>query len=692
MATNNSKLQLTNLDFDTIKSSLKTYLQNQNEFADFDFEGSGLNVILDILSYNTFYNAFYMNMVANEMFLDSAVLRQSVVSHAKLIGYTPRSAVASQAYLNVTITKTPGDNTRVLKIPRYTQFAAQGANNTSYSFYTVDDTVYVQNNSSTFTFTNVLVKEGLPVTKSFLYNQATNPTAYFKLTDVNLDTSTMTVGVQTSATNPSYNIFSLAQDATEVSKNSNVYYLEEAQDGTYQIYFGDGVLGAALSDQNIVTVSYLVTKADLANGCQTFALQSQVLSGSSSNVSLSNMNNPSFGGAQIEDIASIKFTAPKSFISQNRAVTVNDYINLINKNYPYFNAVNVWGGNESSPPVYGVVYVSAIPKTGFVITQAQQQYLLNTVLKPISVLTVTPKYVNADYDFLNFTVNIMYNPAKTALSAQQLQSAIGKSIQTFSNQYLSTFNSSFYYSKFLQYIDGTDNSIQASQATIYLQKTFTPDLSNTTSYNLNFGVPLHRGTLNDRLYSAPYFNLNDQSGNQQQCYLEEIPFSFGGVDDVQIVNPGYGYASAPTITISGDGKGANAYPIIVNGQVTSVVVDNPGDQYTTATIAISGGGSVGTPAVLTPILLGSTGTLRTYYFDSMSTKKILNNNAGKIYYSNGMISLINFGPSNVGSSDQSLSIYAQPQDSIFSSSQHIVLAYNSNDSSALNINLTPVSS
>jgi hypothetical protein len=689
MATN-SKLQLTGLDFDSIKQNLQTYLQSQSEFSDYDFQGSALNILLDVLAYNTFYNAYYMNMVANEMFLDSAVLRQSIISHAKLIGYTPRSAICSQTYLNVTITRGISDSTTSLRLPRFTQFSAQGQNGTAYSYYTVDDTPTIQNTGSTFAFTNVLVKEGLPVTKSFQYVAATNPNASFELTDENIDISTLIVTVQTSTTNPSFQLFTLAQDATQVSTTSNVYYIEESRNGGYTVYFGDGVLGAALVDGNVVKFSYLTTNADAANGCKTFSLQSQILPLSVGSAVLANINAPTSGGAPIETISSIKFSAPKSFISQNRAVTVNDYVNLVNQKYPYFNAVNVWGGEQASPPVYGVVYISAVPKNGFTVTQAQQQYLLNDVLKPISVLTVTPQYVPADYNFLNFNINVTYDPNKTTYTPNSLQTAIGKSVSNFANTNLNTFNSSFYYSKFLSAIDSTDTSIYASEAKIYLQKKFIPDLQNSTSYTLTFGVPLHRGTLNDRLYSSPAFNLNDISGASQLSYIEEIPFSYGGIDGVQIVNPGNGYTVSPTLTINGDGVGANAYAVIVNGQIGKVIVDKPGDQYTTATITIGGGGATGSGAVLTPILLGSVGTLRTYYFDANGTKKVLNNNAGTIYYSNGTIQLVNFGPSAVGSVDGSLSIYAQPEDSTFAASHNIVLAYNNGDSSALSINLTTV--
>ena len=680
-----SKIQLSSLDFDAIKQNFKTYLQSQSQFQDYDFEGSALNVLLDVLAYNTFYNAYYMNMVANEMFLDTAVLRKSVVSHAKLLGYTPRSARASQVYASVVITRSPSDTTPVLKIPAYTQFSGLSPNTTALSFYTVDDTEAVSVSGSTFTFTNVLLKEGTPVTKSFLYDATTNPQQYFDLVDGNIDTSTLSVIVQTSASNPSYNTFILAQDATQVDTTSQVYYLEEGQNGNYRIYFGDGVIGSTLTDQNIVSVKYLTTNADAGNGCGVFTLQSPVLVGSVASVSVTGTSG---GGTPAEDVSSIKFTAPKSFIAQNRAVTKNDYISMINQKYPYFDSVNVWGGDEETPPVYGKVFISAKPKNGFVVTQTQQQYLLNTVLKPISILTVTPEFVDADYNYLNFNIKVNYENKQTFLTQQQLVSAVQNVVYQYTSTNLNSFNSMFEYSKFLAAIDSVDRSVQSSSATIYMEKRFNPDLTKAQSYILKYGSPLHRGTLNDRIYSSPYFILNDPSGVQQKCFLEEIPFSFGGIDQIEITNPGRGYTTVPSVTIEGDGRGANAYPVVVNGQIASIVIDSLGAEYTTATAVVSGG--FGSGATLNPILTGTKGTLRIYYFDSNSNKKILSNNAGTVYYSNGTVYLDNFNPSDVGGTFQTLSLYAQPQDNNIASYKNTIVTYDTSDNAALIVNMMPV--
>ena len=697
---NNSQLQLTSLDFDTIKQNLITFLQGQSQFQDYNFQGSAINALLDVLTYNTFYNAYYMNMIANEMFLDSAIMRENIVSHAKLLGYLPTSAVASQTFLNVVVQKSVTDPTLSLNLPRFTQFAALGSGGTSYSFYTADDTHYVANNGTTFTFNNVMVKEGTPVVKSYIMDTTNNPSQIFDLVDTGIDVSTIQVSVQTSSTNPTYNVFTLAQNATQVTANSHVYYIEEGSNQNYLIYFGDGIIGANLVNQNIITVSYLVTKADAANGLQKFSLQSNLININgfqgpvTSNVTATAASN---GGSPIESPNKIKFAAPLTFVAQNRIVTKNDYISQINAKYPYFDAVTVWGGEEVNPPVYGKVYVSAKPKNGFVVTTAEQNYLLNNILKPISVLTVTAEFVQPDYDFLNFNLNVNYNPKQTTLSSTQLQSAIAGTINSYVSAYLNTFNANFAFSKLLALVDNTDPSIESSSATIYLQKKLTPTLNVGDTYVINFGTPLHRGITNDRVYSKPYFIAKDSYGNDQQCYIEETPYSFSGIDSYQIINPGSGYTSAPVIKIDGDGVGANAYTVIVNGQINSVVIDNQGVNYTTAAfvdpitnseVLTTGGGNNGQ---ITAVLGQLYGTLRTFYYDVNNVKQILNTNAGIINYNAGTLTLSNFYTSGVGNSAGILNIYAQPLNDNFASNNNIILTYDSFDPSALEINLNIVS-
>jgi hypothetical protein len=680
----NSKLELTNLDFDSVKNSLKTFLRSQSQFQDYDFEGSAINSLLDVLAYNTHYNAFYLNMVANEMFLDTAVLRQSVVSHAKTLGYTPRSAVASQAVINVAITKTNTDPTVILTLPRFTTFTSDALDGVSYTFVTLDDVTSTAS-GNTFSYSYIPVVEGAPTVKTFIVNNATNPKQLFDLQDQNIDTSTIQVVVQNSLTNIQQARFTIATDSTEVNGASNVFFLQEGTNGNYQIYFGDGIIGSRLVDGNALIISYIITNADAANGLQVFKLNSIPLSGATANTT---MISPSAGGDQPEDISKIKFNAPKSYIAQNRAVTKNDYIALINKLYPYFDAINIWGGEEENPPVYGKVFISAKPRSGYVITESQKDYVINNVIKPISILTVTPEFVDVDYNYLVWTVNVEYDSKQTTKSQGEMINTVKSAVNNYGALNLNSFNSEFRLSRMLRSIDDAENSILASTATVFLEKQFSPDLINSQSYTLKFGIPLKRGTTNERLYSTPSFTIADLSGVNRQAYIEETPESFSGFDDVQIINPGKNYTTAPSLTIVGDGFGANAYPIIVNGKIQSVVIDNKGSEYTTATIKASGGG--GTGASLVPVLQGRTGTLRTYYYDNNNNKIILNAAAGTIDYVNGIVYITNFNPTAISNQYNTLKIIIQPDVLSFSSSKSNILTIDPNDQNAITVQLTDI--
>jgi hypothetical protein len=680
----NSKIQLTNIDFDSLKASLKSFLQNQTQFQDYNFEGAAINVLLDILAYNTHYNAFYMNMIANEMFLDTAVLRQTVVSHAKSLGYTPKSATAAQATINVAITKSNTDNTVLLTLPRFTSFGSAALSGNSYNFVTLDD-VTVQASGNTFFFPNVIIKEGAPTVVSFLVDTTTNSTQTFDLTDQNIDTSTIQVIVQQSPTNIQQTKFTLATDFTEVGATDNVYFLQEGTNGNYQIYFGDGIIGANLDNGSVLVVSYIITNANVANDLQTFQLKSAVLSSSTSNTTTVA---GSAGGSVIEDVASIKFNAPKSYIAQNRAITVNDYIALINKNYPYFDAVTIWGGEDEVPPVYGKVFISAKPKNGFAITEAQKQFVISQIIKPISILTVTPEFVDVDYNYIVLAIDAEYDSTQTTRNTGQISSLIINAINNYANLNLNTFNSEFRLSRMLRAIDDSEISILSSTATIYIEKHLTPALNVSAIYTTTIGFPLKRGTTNDRLFSTPAFSINDLSGTSRQAYIEETPNSFSGLEEVDIINPGSGYITSPTLTVIGDGVGANAYSIIVNGKVASVIIDNPGSEYTTATVTASGGGGSG--ATFNSTLQGKTGTLRTYYYDTNNNKIILNDVAGVINYVDGIITLNNFAPTAISNTSGILKILVQPDVLSFSSSKQNILTIDPNDVNAILVSLTDV--
>jgi len=410
------RLNVTDLDFDTLKSNLKSFLKQQSEFSDYDFEGAGLNVLLDILAYNTHYNSYYLNMLANESFLDSAILRNSVVSHAKRFGYTPRSASAPLAKINFSVdslSSTPGS----LTLPEGYIFLSNLIDSKSYNFITLEDTT-VSKTGNNFVFANLKIYEGQLATYSFTHVEASNPKQIFTLPDINIDTSTIKVSVRESISNSTSTVYTLNTDALDIDSTSEVYYIQEGQNNKYEIYFGNNVLGKKIPDGSIVSVKYLITNGDLANKANSF-IATSTIGGYSTFIVNSTL--AASGGAPRETVDQIKFAAPLQFTSQNRAVTKNDYIKLIQQKYPQFEAVNVWGGEENDPPIYGKVFISAKPKEGFEVTDAEKEFVKEKIIKPISILTVTPEIVDIDYNFLKLISKVYYDPTKTISNTNTLK-------------------------------------------------------------------------------------------------------------------------------------------------------------------------------------------------------------------------------------------------------------------------------
>ena len=681
-----NRLNVTELDFDTIKTNLKNFLRNQSEFTDYDFEGSGLNVLLDVLAYNTHYNAYYLNMIANESFLDSSLLRNSVVSHAKRYGYTPRSASASKAVVNFTVnsgSSTPGS----LILPAGYVFLSNLIDNKVYNFVTLND-VSVTKTANNFVFNNLNVYEGSLNFFSFTHSQSSNPKQIFAIPDSNIDTSTLRVSVQQSSSNTETIVYNLATDSINLTGDSEAYFLQEGLNQQYEIYFGDDIIGKKIPDGGIVNVTYLSTSGSIANRASSF-VGTSTISGFA-NFSVTTIAN-SAGGSEKETVDQIKFAAPLQFTSQNRAVTKNDYVKLIQQRYPQFAAVNVWGGEENVPPVYGKVFISAKPKLGFEVTDTEKEFFINEVLKPISVLTVTPEFIDVDYNFVKLISTVFYDPTKTNLSINTLQTKVETAITNFANQNLNQFNSIFRSSKMRTDIDDSDNSIISNELEIFLSKRFRPELTSTNSYVLDFGVELSRGTTLDNFYSSPTFTTLDENLVTRTCFFEEVPSSFTGVESITVVNPGFNYTSTPTVQIVGDGQGAEATALVVNGKINSIKVTKPGVGYTTAIVRIIGGG--GSSASAETVLENRFGQIRIAYFKpdevtNSSTKVILNsadNNGvvGVIDYVLGKITINNFSPLDVLNDFKELSINVRPKSTVIQSAKNKMLAFDSSDPTSI---------
>jgi len=689
MAGANSNTQITELDFNNIKNNLKTFLQSQDVLKDYNYDGSALSILLDVLAYNTQYNAYYLNMVANEMFLDTALVRNSVVSHSKLLGYVPKSAIAPQAVVDLTMYQVT-DATLVL--PKYTNFLSESIDGINYNFVTTDaTTVSVVNNQALFG--NTVIKQGSVASSSYLVDATANPKYTFTINDTNVDTTTLQVLVQQSSSNSSYDIYTLASDYLTLTGDSMVYFLQEGLNGYYQIYFGDGILGKKLNNGNLVKTSYLVTSGTLAASANSFILMDQI-SGYSNNM-VTTVSSASQGSGK-ESISSIKFQAPKNYASQGRAVTKEDYITAIQQNnlgYS-FDAVNVWGGQENDPPVYGQVFASVKPSGAYSLTQTQKQRLIIDVIKPISMMTVVPTLVDPDYTYIQITANVLYDPKKTSLSIGQIKNTVKTAVYNLAQSSLNTFNSTFVATDFTNAINNSEQSIITNEISVQLQKKIYPNLTTPTTYKLYYGAPLKKGMFLSGVNSYPAVQFRDKlnlSTIIDGIYVEEVPSSSGGVESITVLNHGYGYQYAPTVTIQGDGTGATASAVLnSDGTIKRIDVLTSGNNYTSAiaTITTTSGDTTGTSGAAVVILAGQYGTLRTYYNNTQNVKTIFDPLVGTIDYNNGILTLNSFGPIEVDDPLGQLTISVNPTTTILSSSYNRIITIDPYDAGAIVVNVT----
>jgi hypothetical protein len=640
------------------------------------------------LAFNTQYNAFYLNQVANEMFLDTALQRSSVVSHAKKLGYTPKSATAPQAFINLTMNQV---TTPTLTLPKYTQFLSESIDGINYNFVTTEDTT-VNVSSNTAIFTDVEIKQGIPTTFSYTVDLTSNPKLVFEIPESTVDTSTLSVIVQTSAGDSSSEKYTLTTNVLSADENSKVYFLQESVTGKYQIQFGNGVIGKKLTQGNIVRISYLITQGTSSYGANSFILMGTV--GTFSNNVVTPVSAATVGGEK-ESIDSIKYQAPKSYFAQGRAVTKEDYVTMLQQNTLgiTFDSVNVWSGEQNDPPVYGQVFICAKPSGSYSLTQTQKQRLIADVIKPVSVMTVEPVFVDPDYTYLQLTVDVLYDAAKTSLSVGQLETAIKSAVQIYANKTLNTFNSTFSASDFNQVIKYADSSVITSDISIKLQKKIYPKLSNATTYKMLFGSALDRGMFQSGITSSPSMSFTDPvtpSITIDGIYIEELPSSTGGIQEISVTNPGYGYQLAPTVTILGDGKGATATAeISANGRLKSITVTNAGSGYTSALVKITrqSQDTTGEQAAAIPVLEGRYGTLRSYYNNTNYVKTVFDETVGTVDYSQGIVTLDSLSPVQVNNDLGQLTISAKPTSTIISSTYNRIITVDTFDPTAIIVNV-----
>ena len=474
------KLQVTELDFDLIKDNLKTYMKNQNEFTDYNFEGSGLSQIVDLLAYNTHYLAMNANFAMNEAFLDTATLRSSVVSHAKKLGYTPRSVRAPIAYVDVTLNSSTATSATLAKGTRFTT----KVDGSTFGFVTNED-LSVTPSNGIMRFINVPIYEGTLVTSNYTVD-LNNIEQKFMVTDTRADTTTLQVSVQNSASDLNTTTYTLATDITQVTSGANVYFIQENSDGKFEVYFGDGVIGSAISNGNIVRLQYVVTNKEKANGANLFSTTSV---DGETDVTVATLISAR-GGADAESISSIKFNAPLDYSSQGRAVTTQDYKTILPQVYAGTKAVQVWGGEDNDPPIYGQVFLSVRTKSGVNLTQAQKNSIAND-LKKYNVASIRPTFVNPEVTKIKLKTNFKFDSKTTTKSVGDIETLIRQTITNYNNSDLQNFDVVFRHSKLSRLIDATDTSILSNTTRITLNKSLTPTLNTVTQYIINFNNPLY---------------------------------------------------------------------------------------------------------------------------------------------------------------------------------------------------------
>jgi hypothetical protein len=481
----NSSIVLTNLDFDTIKSTFKSYLQSQDRFNDYDFDGSNINVLLDVLAYNTYHNAFYLNMVGNEMFLDSAQLRDSVVSHAKELNYVPQSFRSAQANVNINIVSTD-TNKRSVVIPKGTTFTSRLLDK-NYTF-SVDENIIVSeytliDNTISFTGKNITLFEGYYVNDTYTYTYGTPSKLIISNKNVDISSLSVTVVEDSGA---STLVYKRATSMFDLTKDSLVFFVQGAESDSYEIVFGDGVTGRRPKNNSIISIEYRISNGELPNGCNRFVPDSTIQGETNINVTT---NSAAAGGNVYETTESIKYNAPRHFTSQERAITTEDYETLLKINFPEINTVTAYGGEDLDPPQFGKVYVSVDLKEVDALPDIKKLEYYR-FLKPRSPVSIDPVFVDPEYTYLGVTSKVNYNVNITALTADDIKTITGSAILLYAENTLNNFNRTFRYSKLIQAIDNSQVSVISNETDITVIKIATPEIGKFLTFDINYNIPL----------------------------------------------------------------------------------------------------------------------------------------------------------------------------------------------------------
>jgi len=503
-----SNLKVTELDFNQIKTNLKNFLKTQTEFNDYDFDGSGMSVLLDVLAYNTHYNAMNAHFSLNEAFLDSAQIRGNVVTRAKLLGYIPRSILSPRATVTIAVDVSAESGTKptTLTLARGTKLTTL-VDGEEFQFVVLDNHTTTIN-SNIYTFSNIKIAEGSFKTLKYrVDNDIENQK--FQLSDKDADTSTLRVRVQDNEESTAFDIYTKFESLKSVDSTTKTYYLQENSNEFFEIYFGDGVTGYKPINNNIVTLDYIYTKGKESNSASVFSMVDNV--GGFSAITVTTTSNAA-GGVDSETTESIRFNAPLTFTSQNRAVTSDDYSAIIKKSFTNIDSISTWGGEDNDPPDYGKAYIAIKPLTTTVLTATEKDEIKNTILKGKNVVSITPEILDPNFTYLELDVFFKYNPNLTDRSSSDLQSVVRDTISDYNFNNLNKFDGVFRHSQLLKSIDNADPSIQNST----VRPRMFQNISATTSLaSNNFSLT----------YTSPFY----QSGESTKHIISSTSFLINGV-------------------------------------------------------------------------------------------------------------------------------------------------------------------
>lgn len=541
------QINVTELDFDTIKQNLKTFMQSQAEFSDYNFEGSALSVLLDTLAYNTHYNAVLAHLLANESFLDSAIKRTSVVSLAKTLGYTPRSRRCAVATINFTITPSNAYTSGTYTLPRDTVFTTS-FDGTTFTFVpseAVTATLQVVSGTPKFVFSNLKLKEGKRISNSFLIatEKELDPVI---IPNKDVDTSTLRVRVQTTGSNFNFETYVLHTGILDIDETSKVYFLEETIEGLYSITFGDDVIGKKLTAGNVVIVDYINTNGVAANGAGRLGTANQKFACNATLTGEGEIREPiltiaaASGGQNKESIDSIKINAPKYNSVRERGVTASDYKTLILASNENIQSCSVWGGESNDPPIYGKVFISLDSIPGQIITQQDKDNIVSNIIGPKGSIAIIPEFVNPEYTFITLKVGVVYNANATTLTSGQLEDSVSSAISTFFNTELNILNRNFYFSALHTIIKGVSNSFVSINIIPSLQKRIEIlDFSRDVNYTFTFN-----SRVQPRELHSTWFEDNN-NGAKNQVKLQDVP-------NADVVSPEYnGFGTVFLQSVSG---------------------------------------------------------------------------------------------------------------------------------------------